>query len=63
MICGVPLNGRAVVVVVVVVVLVVVILRLVLKAGCAPCLAGCRWNGICTKWLENLLFEVILMAF
>ena len=37
--------------------------RLSLKAGCAPCLAGCRWYGICTKWVENLLFEVILMAF
>ena len=37
--------------------------RLLLKAGCAPCLAGCRWYGICTKWVENLLFEVILMAF
>ena len=36
--------------------------RLLLKAGCAPCLAGCRWYGICTKWVENLLFEVILMA-
>jgi len=34
-----------------------------LKAGCAPCLAGCRWYGICTKWFENLLFEEILMAF
>ena len=34
--------------------------RLLLKAGCAPCLAGCRWYGICTKWVENLLFEVIL---
>ena len=30
------------------------------QAGCAPCLAGCRWYGICTKWVENLLFEVIL---
>ena len=37
--------------------------RLLLKAGCAPCLAGCRWYGICTKWVENLLFEVILMVF
>ena len=37
--------------------------RLLLKAGCAPCLAGCRWDEICTKWVENLLFEVILMAF
>ena len=38
-------------------------IRLLLKAGCAPCLAGCRWYGICTKWVENLLFEVNLMAF
>ena len=37
--------------------------KLLLKAGCAPCLAGCRWYGICTKWVENLLFEVISMAF
>ena len=37
--------------------------RLLLKAGCAPCLAGCKWYGICTKWVENLLFEVILVAF
>ena len=22
--------------------------------------AGCRWYGIFTKWIENLLFEVIL---
>ena len=27
--------------------------RLLLKAGC-------RWYGICTFWVENLLFEVIL---
>ena len=27
-------------------------LRLLLKAGC-------RWYGICTFWVENLLFEVI----
>ena len=27
-------------------------LRLLLKAGC-------KWYGICTKWVENLLFEVI----
>ena len=30
--------------------------RLLLKAGC-------RLYGICTKWVENLLFEVILSAF
>ena len=34
--------------------------RLLLKAVFAPCLAGCKWYGICTKWVENLLFEVIL---
>ena len=22
--------------------------------------AGCRWYGICTKWVESLLFEMIL---
>ena len=27
--------------------------RLLLKAGC-------RWYGICTKWVDNLLFEMIL---
>ena len=31
-------------------------IRLLLKAGC-------RWDENCTKWVENLLFEVILMAF
>ena len=30
--------------------------RLLLKAGC-------RWDEICTKWVENLVFEVILVAF
>ena len=35
--------------------------RLLLKAGCAPCLAECRWYGIYTKWVQNLLFEVILV--
>ena len=28
-------------------------LRLLLKAGC-------KWYGICTFWVENFLFEVIL---
>ena len=37
--------------------------RLLLKAGCAPYLAGCRWDKNCTKWVENLIFDVILMAF
>ena len=36
--------------------------RMLLKAGCAPCLAGCKWYGICTTWVGNLLFEVILMV-
>ena len=35
-------------------------LTLLLKAGCAPCLAGCKCYGICTFWIENLLFEVTL---